>query len=182
VTALSSSLRRIGLFAPATWLSDNRGDSDLGSMTPALIGGARLVIVGKSGTGYLLRARRLGGIGGQVATAPVCASFGGAAVEGSTVFVPCASGGPAAVAAGARRLTVRWRGPASADGSPVAGGGAVWVTGNSAGVLYELNPATGRVMHEISLGAQLPHFASPSLSGELVLIGTLHGIVAVAGA
>ena len=29
---------------------------------------------------------------------------------------------------------------------------------------------------------QLPHFASPTLSGPLVLIGTLHGVVAVTGA
>lgn len=182
VTALSPSLRRTGLFAPASWPADNRADLDLGSMTPALVGGTWLVIAGKGGTGYLLRAGRLGGIGGQVRRAPACAAFGGGAVDGPVVIVPCSSGGPAAIAWAPERFGVRWRGPAPADGSPVVGGGAVWVTANSAGVLYELSPATGMVRHQISLGAQLPHFASPSLSGPLVLIGTLHGMIAVSGA
>jgi hypothetical protein len=37
-------------------------------------------------------------------------------------------------------------------------------------------------LHRQALGSQLPHFASPSLSGRLVLIGTLRGVVAVTGA
>jgi len=77
---------------------------------------------------------------------------------------------------------VLWRGPPSADGSPVVGGHAVWVTDNSAGVLYQLDQATGQVRFQIQLGSALPHFASPSLSGRLALIGTLHGVVAVTGA
>jgi outer membrane protein assembly factor BamB len=182
VTTLSPSLRRIGLFAPSSWLSDNRNDLDLGSMTPALIGRTWLVIAGKSGTGYLLRASRLGGIGGQVRRAPVCPAFGGAVVDGTMVIVPCSSGGPTAVAWSPTRFGVRWRGPAAADGSPVAGGGAIWVTANSAGTLYELNPATGKIRSQIRLGTQLPHFASPTLSGDLVLIGTLHGVIAIVGA
>jgi polyvinyl alcohol dehydrogenase (cytochrome) len=186
VTALSPDLRRIGLFAPRTWAADNAGDLDLGAMTPELAAGRWLLAVGKSGTGYLLRADRLGGVGGQVASAPVCAAFGGASVvpaaAGPVVLVPCAGGGPAAVAIRNGGLHVLWRGPAGADGSPVAGGGAVWVTDNSAGVLFELSPATGRVRHRIGLGNALPHFASPSLSGRLVLIGTTHGVIAVTGA
>ena len=99
---------------------------------------------------------------------------------GSTVYVPCASGGPEAVTAVPGALAVRWHGPPAANGSPVAGGGAVWVT-TTAGVLYELDPATGRARQRIGLGSPLPHFASPSLSGGLVLVGTLRGVVAVTG-
>ncbi len=184
VTALSPGLHRTGLFAPASWIADNAGDLDLGSMTPALTGAGQILAVGKRGIGYLLRAHRLGGIGGQIARLSICpaGAFGGAAVRGHTVIVPCASGGPAAVATRGNRLRVAWRGPPSADGSPVIGGGAVWVTDTANGVLYELSPGTGRVRHQIRLGSQLPHFASPSLSLRLVLIGTMHGVIAVTGA
>jgi polyvinyl alcohol dehydrogenase (cytochrome) len=96
--------------------------------------------------------------------------------------VPCEGGGMAAVNTSGNAVTVLWRGPAAAAGSPVFGGGAVWVPDWSAGVLYELDPANGHVQHQIRLGSPLPHFASPSLSGRLVLLGTLHGVVAVRGA
>ena len=182
VTSLSQRLHRSGVFAPASWLADNRGDLDLGSMTPALTGAGLILAVGKRGVGYLLRASNLGGVGGQIARLHVCTAFGGAAVSRATVIVPCESGGPTAVTTRGTRLGVLWRGPPSADGSPVIGGGAIWVPDTSAGVLYELNPSTGKAVHQITLGSQLPHFASPSLSGRLVLIGTLHGIVAVTGA
>ena len=182
VTALSPDLHRTGVFAPASWVADNRADLDLGSMTPALTSAGQILTVGKRGIGYLLSANRLGGIGGQIAKLRICRAFGGPAVRGDTVIVPCAAGGPAAVGTLGSQLTVSWRGPSSADGSPVIGGGAVWVTDTANGVLYELSPRTGGIRHQIRLGSQLAHFASPSLSGRLVLIGTLHGVVAVTGA
>jgi streptogramin lyase len=64
----------------------------------------------------------------------------------------------------------------------VLGGGAVWVASPSSGRLYELDQQTGAVRQGISLGGALPHFVSPSLSGGLVLIGTLTGVTAVSGA
>ncbi|HEX9032347.1 MAG TPA: PQQ-binding-like beta-propeller repeat protein [Streptosporangiaceae bacterium] len=182
VTALSPDLHRIGVFAPADWAADNKGDLDLGSMTPALTPAGQVLIVGKRGTGYLLSTRHLGGVGSEVARHPVCPAFGAAAVLGGTVILPCSGGGPAAVLVAQDKLRVLWRGPSGADGSPVIGGRAVWVTANSAGVLYELSPRTGQVQHKIRLGSPLPHFASPSLSGNLVLIGTMHGVVAITGA
>jgi outer membrane protein assembly factor BamB len=182
VTALSPQLRRTDIFAPASWAADNAADLDLGSMSPALLPGGMVLTVGKRGTGYLLDGARLGGVGGQVAEAAVCAAFGGAAVHGTVAYVPCASGGMAAVDTSGRRIRVLWRGPASAAGSPVAGGGAVWVADWDAGTLYQLNPANGQVRRQIGLGSPLPHFASPTLSGPLVLIGTMSGVTAVAGA
>ncbi len=182
VTALSPALRRTGIFAPTTWAADNAGDLDLGSMSPALVAGGRILAVGKRGTGYLLRDSRLGGVGGQVAQGRICPAFGGAAVSGTTVYVPCEGGGLAAVSVTSDRLRILWRGPGAAAGSPVVGGGAVWVADWNSGTLYELNQANGRVRHRIGLGAALPHFASPSLSGALVLVGTTAGVVAVAGA
>ncbi len=182
VTALSPQLRRTGVFAPSSWVDDNRNDLDLGSLTPALTKSGLVLTVGKRGVGYLLRAHRLGGIGGQIAQRSICAAFGGAAVSGTTVIVPCAGGRPTAVSTSNSQLRVLWHGPATADGSPVIGGGAVWVTDTAAGVLYELNARTGAIRHQIGLGSPLAHFASPVLTGRVVLVGTLHGVVAVTGA
>ncbi len=182
VTALSPRLRRTGVFAPTNWVNDNRNDLDLGSLTPALTKPGLVLTVGKRGVGYLLRSHRLGGVGGQIAKLSVCPAFGGAAVANTTVIVPCAGGGPVAVSTRNSRLRVLWHGPALADGSPVIGGGAVWVANTSAGVLYELSARTGAIRHQIRVGSQLAHFASPALAGRVVLVGTLHGVVAVAGA
>jgi hypothetical protein len=182
VTALTPGLRRTGIFAPVTWPQDNATDSDLGSTAPGLLGNGTILADGKSGTAYLLNAAHLTGVGSQVAKAPVCTAFGGMATRGTVAYVPCISGGMAAVETSGNTIKVLWRGPGAAEGSPVLGGGAVWVPDWTAGVLYELDPGTGRVRHQIRLGSALPHFASPSLSGTLALVGTMHGVVAVRGA
>jgi hypothetical protein len=104
------------------------------------------------------------------------------ATVGKIVYVPCISGGMAAVNTSGTKIKVLWRGPGTAQGSPVVGGGAIWVADWNAGVLYQLSPRSGHVRHRIRLGSALPHFTSPSLSGSLALVGTLHGVVAVRGA
>ena len=180
VTALTPELSRTGIFAPTDWHTLSADDLDLGSMSPALLPDGQILQVGKSATGYLLNAAHLGGVGGQVAAGPVCAAFGGAAISGSIVYVPCVTGLAAVDTAGSR-IAVIWRGPADGWGSPVIGGGAVWVAGPDSGVLYELSPATGKVEHQLKVAPALPHFASPSLSGSLVLVGTLTGVTAVSG-
>jgi polyvinyl alcohol dehydrogenase (cytochrome) len=182
VTALSPALQRTGIFAPTTWLSDSEGDLDLGSTQPALAGNGMLLALGKNGTAYLLDPAHLGGVGGQVAQARVCPAYGAASADGSTVYEPCEGGGMAAISVSGGQIRVLWRGPASAWGSPVVGGGSVWVTDWSAGRLYELNPATGGVRYSISLGTTLPHFASLSMSGSHAFVGTNGGVIAVAGA
>lgn len=182
VVALSVSLRQTGVFGPAVWAADNAGDLDLGSMSPAVLPTGMILAVGKRGTGYLLNASRLGGVGGQVAQAPVCSAFGGAAMRGTVAYVPCGDGGMAAVETAGGRIRVLWRGPPAAAGSPVLGGGAVWLADWAGGRLYRLDPASGEVRGQIALGSPLPHFASPALSGPLVLIGTMSGVTAVGGA
>ncbi len=181
VTALTPGLKRTGIFAPVTWGQDNANDLDLGSTQPALLPGGMLLTTGKRGTGYLLRAAHLGGVGGQIASGDVCKAFGAAAVSGTTVYEPC-PGGLTAVSTAGGRLRVRWRGPGGASGSPATGGGAVWVNNIKAGILYELNPATGAVRDSVRLGGPLPHFASLSLAGPMAFVGTDHGVTAVRGA
>jgi len=186
VTALSPGLRRTGIFAPASWLSDSQSDLDLGSTQPALAGNGMLLAMGKSGSAYLLDPARLDGVGGQVAQAKVCPAFGAAAVDGTTVYEPCEGGGGlAAISVAGGQIRVLWRGPGSAEGSPVVGGGAVWVTdwsGQGSGRLYELSPATGQVRFSLSLGTSLPHFASLSIAGRHAFLGTSDGVMSVAGA
>ncbi|MCL2584384.1 MAG: PQQ-like beta-propeller repeat protein [Streptosporangiales bacterium] len=186
VSELSPALRRAAFFSPSTWADDNAGDQDLGSTQPALTPGNSALIVGKRGTGYLLDTRRPGGIGGQLAQLGICPAYGAAAVSGSTVYEPCQAGGTAAVSvdAATRRIRLLWRGPAAADGSPVLGGGAVWVTSyaSGSGVLYELDPRTGTIRHELGLGEALPHFSSLSLADGSAYVSALTGVVAVRGA
>ncbi len=181
VTALTPQLKQVGIFAPTDWRMLSDDDLDLGSMSPALLADGQILQVGKSGVGYLLNAAHLGGVGGQVAAGPVCSAYGGAAVSGSIVYVPCITG-LAAVDTASSSVRVLWRGPADVWGSPIIGGGAVWVANPDSGILYELSPATGHTEQQITVGSGLPHFVSPSLAGGLILVGTLTGVTAVSGA
>ena len=181
VIALTPQLRRTGVFAPTRWPADNRDDLDLGTTGPALLPGGQILQVGKSGIGYLLNAANLGGVGGQLTERSLCVAFGGTAVQGTTVYVPCLSGVMAVDAAGGR-LRIRWRSPAGVAGSPVLGGGALFTAAPDTGVLYEVNPGTGAVVHQLQVAGKLPDFVSPALSGQLILIGTLTGVTAVVGA
>lgn len=185
VIRLSPGLRRLDLFTPATWAPDNAGDLDLGSAQPVLAAGNATFIMGKRGVGYLLDTRHLGGIGHQLAARPICPAFGAAAVSGDTVYEPC-GGGMAAIAVNARRRQIRvlWRGPAGAPGSPVVGGGAVWVTRytDTDGIVYELNPANGAVRAQIAIPEGMPHFSSLSLAAGMAFVSTMDGVVAISGA
>lgn len=187
VTELTPGLLRAGFFAPSTWADDNANDLDLGSTQPVLAAGNSAFIVGKRGVGYLLSSTSLGGVGSQLASLPVCKAFGAAAVSGSVIYEPC-NGGPitaVSVSAASRQIRVLWRGPSGTNGSPVAGGGAVWVTeyGKSGnGTLYELDPATGKARYSIPLDAPLPHFSSLSVAGSSAYVSTLDGVTAISGA
>lgn len=180
VIALDSELRRTDFFAPASWAQDNAADLDLGSLSPVLIG-RQILIAGKGGTAYTLAADHLGGVGGQLAQAQVCAAYGGAAVDGSTVYLPCDDGLAQLSVADDGTIHPGWRVPLQGAGSPVVGGGAVWVIDQGKGQLDVLDPATGAVRQQVPVG-RVPHFASPTLSGDLVFLGTMNGVVALTGA
>jgi putative pyrroloquinoline-quinone binding quinoprotein len=189
VVRLTPDLVRKDFFAPATWADDNANDRDLGSSQPVLAAGNSVFIMGKRGVGYLLDADDLGGIGRQLSEQTICGAFGAAAVSGPVVYEPCGGGIAAiSVSAAQRQISVLWRGPADSDGSPVVGGGAVWVThydpgGSSSGnTLYELDPATGAIRHQLAIPEGLPHFSTLSLAGGTAFLGTLDGVVAVNGA
>ncbi len=180
VIALTPQLRRVDVFAPSSWPSDNAGDLDLGSSSPTLLG-PWVFVAGERGTGYVLHHDAFGGIGGEVTQLAVCRSFGGSAVDGGTAYLPCLDGTRALTIDANGTARVRWQAPVAAAGSPVVGGGAVWVVDYQGGVLYALDPGTGSVRAKLDIG-ECPHFASPTLSGSHAYIGTMRGVVAVAGA
>ncbi len=179
VLRLSPELHLEDGFAPTRWPQDNAADADLGSMGPLLMPGGLVFAAGKSGLGYLLQADHLGGVGGELVERPVCAAFGGAAAAGSTVYVPCVDGlrlvrvGPGA------RLDLGWQAPGAVSGSPVVGGHTVYSLDPDGGTLYALDADRGTVRTSAPVG-QTSRFATPTLAGGLVLVGTLTGVVALA--
>ncbi|MCU1655689.1 MAG: Pyrrolo-quinoline quinone [Pseudonocardiales bacterium] len=178
VLELDVAATLVDSFAPTTWASDNEADRDLGSQGPALVG-PWIFIAGKSGTAYVLRQGRLGGIGGQVSSASLCRSFGGTAVDGSVVYVPCTDGVRAVRIDSSAGMHVLWAASGSITGSPVIGGGRVWALDTDAGVLHALDPATGRSLGQVTVGP-VTRFATPALSGRTVLVPTQRGLAIVA--
>ena len=179
VLRLSPTLRLEDGFAPQRWQSDNASDADLGSMGPVLLPDGLIYADGKSGQGYLLRADHLGGVGGQIQTISLCSAFGGAAVSGPSLFIPCTDGLRQLQLAAGAHLVAGWHAPQQVTGSPVIGGQTVYSLDPGGGVLYALNAATGEVRATLSVGTT-SRFATPALSQQSIFIGTMTGIVAVA--
>jgi len=178
VLKLSPSGKLVDSFAPTDWAQNNQGDVGLGSQGVALVGTKWAVLGGKSGPVYVLRQGHLGGIGGQVSVTNVCLSFGGAAVDGNVLYLPCTDGVRAMRVDGAGTLHLLWHASGSVAGSPVIGGGRVWALDYTAGVLHALDPATGRTLEQVPVG-QANRFATPAIYGNQVLVPTLTGVVYV---
>lgn len=177
VLELDANARLVSSFSPTTWASDNAADLDLGSQGPALVGDW-VFAAGKSGTAYVLHRGALGGIGGQVSSAPLCRSFGGTAVVGERGYVPCADGVRAVRITATGAIVPLWRAAASITGSPVVGGGRVWSLDPDAGLLHALDPATGRSLAQVGVGVT-SRFATPAISGDELLVPTMTGLVIV---
>ncbi len=200
VVELSPDVSKVeSYFAPANWIALNAGDIDLGSLGVTLVPGFALA-VGKDGVAYLLRAGQLGGIGGQVARLGLCrGAFGGTAVAGSVVFVPCSDGlyavsvsggaggaGGAAGAGGAGGaggaagvLGVAWVARHPLLGSPIVAAGAVWAIEPASATLFALDPSNGSVLYSTTLpGAR--HFNTPAATEGFVVVPAGRAVVAVA--
>jgi len=132
----------------------------------------------KSGTGYVLRQGELGGIGGEVASAPVCPAFGGTAQSGATLYVPCTSGLAQVQVSASGSIRVAWQSASGANGPPVVGGGTVWSIDLARGELVALAPSTGQPLAHLAVGPVL-HFASPTLWNGQVFVGTDSGVTAI---
>ena len=181
VIRLSASLQRQSYFAPANAPALNSTDTDLGSVGPLLLPGARVFAIGKEGVAYLLDAADLGGIGHPLASRQLCdAAFGGLAYAGGTVYVPCTNG-LFAVRAGSHSLSRAWRGPGFRAGPPIVAGGLVWTIDLDSGQLFGLSAGSGRVVFRAAIGSP-PQFSTPSESGGRLYVSGGRRLVAFVGA
>jgi outer membrane protein assembly factor BamB len=179
VLRLDGDAHLVDSFAPSDWAQNNQGDVGLGSQGPALVGDRWAVLGGKSGPVYVLRQDHLGGIGGQVSVKDICPSYGGAAVDGNVVYLPCEGSGDAAVRVDSHgQLHVLWHADASLAGAPVVGGGRVWALDQHGGVLHALDPKTGKTSAQVDVG-ETSRFATPAITGPDVLVPTLAGLTVV---
>jgi outer membrane protein assembly factor BamB len=179
VLALNTDARVVQFFAPDTWRADNAADLDLGSTGPTVVGN-RIFAVGKRGRAYVLHRRHLGGIGAEMASLDLCASFGGTAVEGFKVYVPCTDGIRAVrIDPETGHMRVAWHASSAVSGSPVVGGLRVWALGADSGTLYALNSRDGHIVNSVNVGVT-SRFATPAIYGSRVYVPTLDGLTVVA--
>jgi outer membrane protein assembly factor BamB len=179
VLRLAPDLKVEDYWAPTNWLSLSRSDTDIGSTGPTLIANGMIVEAGKNGILYLLRADRLGGIGGEAQKLQVCgAVFGGFAAAAGVVYVPCTDGVAAVMVTTEETMRTLWRGPRGASGPPIVAAGALWVTDPSTGALFALDLSSGQVRFERSLGA-MQHFTTPTAFRDLILVAAGGRVVAL---
>jgi outer membrane protein assembly factor BamB len=181
VLELSASLRLVQFFAPSTWATDNSQDLDM-STAPVLVPDGQVLLAGKSRIVYLLDGAHLGGIGRQEATLEsACGDDidGGAAVVGTTVYLPCLAGITAVRATSSPpALHLLWSSRIG-GGPPIVAAGLVWTIGQD-GVLYGLDPATGQVRQQVTIGVPANHFPTPSVGDGLLLAACADNVVAFA--
>jgi outer membrane protein assembly factor BamB len=179
VLELSPSLRLLQFFAPSTWAANNSQDLDM-STAPVLLPDGQVILTGKSRIVYLLNGAHLGGIGGQQATLGSACNDdidGGVAVAGMTVYLPCLAG---IIAVRAVRsppaLHLLWS-SGTGGGPAIVAAGLVWTIGHD-GVLYGLEPATGKIRQQASIGPLANHFPTPSVAGGILLAPAARNVVA----
>ncbi len=173
VVKLSPGLRVLASF------KDRRaaGDEDLATGNPVLLPGGLVFAVGKTDTGYLLRASDLS----EVASIHgVCGSDpdGGAGYDAATqrLFVPCRAGSLQVIDVAHRRLGPRLTG---SDGAPIIVGRTVWSTKYPDGGLVAYSASSEHRLLTVRTPA-LPHFATPTASNGRLFLGTDTGVVAYA--
>jgi len=172
VVRLSAQLRMLDAFAPSNWASLNANDTDVGSTSPVLLPGGRVFQIGKGGVGYLLDAAHLGGIGGALRQADVCAgnsAFGGVAHDNDVVFVPC-SNGVVEVVVHNDNLTTGWTASMATPGPPVVSGSTVWAVATGSGDLVAVDRNSGTTQASFGIGQVPSRFTSPAVAGGRVVV------------
>jgi outer membrane protein assembly factor BamB len=171
VVRLTPKLRLVDSWAPSTWARLNASDSDIGSTSPVLLPGNRVFQIGKQGVGYLLDARHLGGIGGELHAGAVCSGagvFGGIAHDANTMFVPCTNAVVQVIVHG-NSFSTGWTTPISAPGPTVVANATVWTVATDNGNLIALDEATGRTLTARHLGPVPSRFTSIAIGGHRVI-------------
>ncbi len=171
VVRLTPQLRLADSWAPTDWAALNATDSDIGSTAPVLLPGDRVFQIGKRGRGYLLDARHLGGVGGELHAGDVCgggSAFGGIARDGDVAFVPCGDEVVQVEIAG-NRFAVGWNGSVPGAGPTVVADGAVWVIADRDERLVALDERSGRRLTSQALGRVPSRFTTPAIGDGLVI-------------
>ena len=178
VLQLSADLSSVrSFFTPANWAALNASDTDLGSVGATLLSDGNVFSIGKEGVAYLLRGNGLGGIGGQITSRHVCSgAWGGTALMGTTVFVPCIDG-LYALSVGST-IGVLWHDANPILGSPIVSAGAVWAIEPASGTLYALNPGDGHALFSAGLGGAM-HFSTPAATDGFIVVPAGQKVVAV---
>jgi outer membrane protein assembly factor BamB len=172
VVHLTSSSRLVDSWAPTNWASLNATDTDIGSTSPVLLPGNRIFQIGKQGTGYLLDATHLGGIGGELHAADVCrgaAAFGAVAHDHDTLFVPCING-VAQITVTHNTFATGWTTPLAVPGPTVVADGAMWTITTRDGDLVALDESTGHVLFTRRVGDVPSRFTSPAIGDNQVIV------------
>jgi outer membrane protein assembly factor BamB len=183
VLRLSPTLAVQSLFTPSNFVSLSANDQDLGSTAPALLPGGLVFEVGKEGVGYVLDGSRLGGTGGELASASVCeGGFGGDAVDGSTVVFSCYRSLRAVQVTGSTKpqLKVRWSVTGGNPGPPIIAGGVVWDVDRN-GTLAGYRLSDGKQVYRTRDSAPATSFPSPAASGSRLVVPAGTKVVAFTG-
>ncbi len=194
VLQFSPSLALKSFFAPGlpeAWWNSNQFDVDLGSLGPSLLPGGMLFAIGKGGEGYLLRQSGLPNNsnpgGGENHQAPVCSgvqdqAYGGLAVSGNRVFVPCSDGLVAVSIDSSSAFHNLWYTKLSGGAAPpILAGGLVWTLETFGGDhLYGLRPDSGAIAATFTLPTTTDHFASPAAGDGMLFVGDGNRVAAFA--
>jgi outer membrane protein assembly factor BamB len=176
VIELDPNLNVLDHWTASNWKYLDRTDADIGSSEPLPLPDGLLFQTGKDNVGRLLDAGALGATG-QVFSAQVCDSggaFGAPLYQEGIIYVPCAHGIVALSLATSPTPSFRplpgWTTTPGASGPPVLAGGLVWSTGwRSTDKLYGLDPTTGAIAFQTSVGT-FDHFATPSAGGGRLFV------------
>ena len=181
VLRLSPDLRLLDVFAPSNWASLSESDSDLGSISPVLVGDSLVWISGKEGKGFLLRRNHLGGVGGQAYSGTACPSWSSAVYVAPMVYLAC-SGSLTAVRVDATRpsFSVAWQHAIDSPGGTIVACGQLWTIDTAGGTLYELDKAKGGNQRFSYAGGSAQHFATPAAAGGRVYAALGGKLVAIA--
>jgi outer membrane protein assembly factor BamB len=181
VLRLSPDLRLLDVFAPSNWASLSDSDTDLGSISPVLVGDSLVWISGKEGKGFLLRRNHLGGVGGQAYSGAACPSWSSAMYVAPIVYLAC-SGSVTAVRVDASRpsFSVAWEQPLDAPGGTIMACGRLWTIDTGSGTLYALDPDNRGRQQFSYRGGSARHFVTPAAATGHVYAALGGKLVAVA--